>query len=219
MSILENLKPSVDATIASLDRARFTKDPVAGEYFSKIVSVMSSAYKRHGTILETAILEALKTNHNLKVWRDDTFPVSQSAGQMVKATLRDPSPLMSVHLPQESPVRTLQVDALVFDSVTRTLTAYEVKRGNGLHDAGKKRSMMDDILCTQVLLKSYGQGKGLDIENVQARIIFYYGKCSIGAPWALKGSELDQHFGFTVHGLVEEVNEYFRQRLSAMLTR
>jgi hypothetical protein len=219
MSILEKLKPSVDATIASLDSARFTKDPVAGEYFSKIVSVMSSAYKRHGTILETAILEALKTNGDLEVWRDDAFPVSQSAGQMVKATLRDPTPLMAVHLPQETPVRTLQVDALVFNKVTKSLTAYEVKRGNGLHDAGKKRSMMDDILCTQVLLSSYGQAKGYTPEAVQSRIIFYYGKCSIGAPWALKGDDLDQHFGFQLHHLVEEVNDYYRKCLSAMLTR
>lgn len=217
-SVLKKLKPSVDATIASLDKAEFTKDPIAGAYFSRIVSVMSSAYKRHGTILEAAILEALKTNSNLEVWRDDAFPISQSADQMVKAALRDPEPLMTVNLPQAAPVRTLQVDALVFDKTTRILDAYEIKRGNGLHDAGKKRSMMDDIMCTQVLLKSYGQLKGYEASTVRSRIIFYYGKCSVGAPWAIRGDEMDAHFGFAVCALVEEVNAYYRQRLNAMLT-
>lgn len=217
--VLETLRSNVDATIASLDRAKFTKDPIAGAYFSKIVSVMSSAYKRHGTILEAAILEALRTSSNLDVWRDDAFPVSQSADQMVKAALREPSLLINVNLPQAVPVRTLQVDAIVFNKTTKTLDAYEIKRGNGLHDAGKKRSMMDDIMCTQVLLKSYGQSKGYQPSAVRSRIIFYYGKCSVGAPWAIKGDEMDLHFGFSVHSLVEEVNEYYRHRLNEMLTR
>jgi len=218
-TVLAKLKPSVDATIASLNKAKFTKDPIAGEYFSKIVSVMSSAYKRHGTILEGAILEALKTNPDLEVWRDDLFPISQSADQMVKAALKDRGLLMNVNLQQAPPIRTLQVDALVFNKTTKELNAYEIKRGNGLHDAGKIRSMIDDTMCTQVLLKSYGQSRGFDPSSVNSRIIFYYGKCSVGSPWAIKGSELDSHFGFPVYSLVEEVNNYYRECLSAMLTK
>jgi len=34
---------------------------------------MSSPYKRHGFIIERAILERLKTNTNFEVWEDLSF--------------------------------------------------------------------------------------------------------------------------------------------------
>ena len=48
-------------------------------------------------------------------------------------------------------------DAIVFDKNTGILRAYEIKRGFGVHDSGKRRSMLRDILSVQVLLKSYGK--------------------------------------------------------------
>src|SRR5215831_5923618 len=55
--VLELLKPEIEKTIKGLDSKNFPPDPIAGPHFSKITSVMSSAYKRHGYILERAILE------------------------------------------------------------------------------------------------------------------------------------------------------------------
>ena len=218
ISVLSQIKPQIDATIASLDKAKFTKDPIAGTHFSKTVSVMSSAYKRHGHILEQAIIATLKTNPNFDVWSDAVFPVTQSADQMVVAALKNPQALTSVSLPIEGPIRTLQIDLVVFDKEKKTLSAYEVKRGNGLHDAGKKRSMIRDAMCTQVLLRSYGEAKGFSSARSFSHIIFYYGKCSVGAPWAVKGSELDAHFGYPIYEAVEEVNEYYRQQLFSILS-
>ncbi len=53
--LIENISPIVEQTVARLKVKKFKKDPIAGEHFSKIVSLMSSAYKRHGFILEKAI--------------------------------------------------------------------------------------------------------------------------------------------------------------------
>ena len=67
-SVLEVMKPEIESTIKRLNLKHFEPDPIAGPHFSKITSVMSSAYKRHGYILERAILEALRLcrNHSLK---------------------------------------------------------------------------------------------------------------------------------------------------------
>jgi hypothetical protein len=46
--VLELLKPEIEKTIKGLDSKNFEPDPIAGPHFSKITSVMSSAYKRHG---------------------------------------------------------------------------------------------------------------------------------------------------------------------------
>ena len=76
---------------------------------------------------------------------------------------------------------------------TRALRAYEVKRGFGLHDSGKRRSMLRDTLSVQVLLKNYGKERGLDVQEAFSHIIFYCGQCSIPKPFALTGAELDEH--------------------------
>ncbi|MDC1428116.1 hypothetical protein N8156_05335 [Rhodospirillaceae bacterium] len=114
--------------------------------------------------------------------------------------------------------RFLQVDTIVYDRVKKQISAYEIKRGNGKHDAGKRRQILRDLLCVQVLLKSYGSKKGFEILSANSQIIFYYGECSVGKPFSLSKDELDKHFGYSVLTEVEEVNEYFRSKLFDLLT-
>jgi hypothetical protein len=78
--------------------------------------------------------------------------------------------------------------------------------------------MLKDTLCVQVLLKSYGKQRGLEVKEAFSHIIFYCGKCSIPKPFALTGSELDVHFGWPVYEVVEEVNRYFQSRLFSILS-
>jgi hypothetical protein len=113
--------------------------------------------------------------------------------------------------------RTLQLDVIVYDRVRKRLSAYEVKRGAGFHDSGKRRSILRDLLCTQVLLKSYGVQRSLEVAEAASRVVFYYGSCSIGKPFCLTASELDDHFGWPVREAVERLNEYYRQKLFDLL--
>jgi hypothetical protein len=70
----------------------------------------------------------------------------------------------------EDYVRTLQVDFLVFDDRSGRLGAYERKRGFGYHDSGKKRSMLRDLRCLEMLMKSYGEQRKMPVEMAEARI-------------------------------------------------
>ena len=54
----------------------------------------------------------------------------------------------------------LQVDTLVWNRTTRTIKAYEVKRGHGEHDAGKKRSIRRDLACIESHLIDYAKQRG-----------------------------------------------------------
>src|ERR1700738_412516 len=73
--VLDLIGPEIEKTIKRLDTMRFDPDPIAGPHFSKITSVMSSAYKRHGYILERAILESLRLCPDFEVWHDPIFQV------------------------------------------------------------------------------------------------------------------------------------------------
>ena len=73
--VLDLVKEEIEKTIHSLEAKTFLADPIAGPHFSKITSVMSSAYKRHGYILERALLEALKQCIHFEAWREENFHV------------------------------------------------------------------------------------------------------------------------------------------------
>jgi hypothetical protein len=53
--------------------------------------------------------------------------------------------------------------------------------------------------------------------SVSSHVIFYYGKLSAPRPIGIKGSELDEHFGFPCRDAVEAVNERFGERFRACL--
>jgi hypothetical protein len=108
---------------------------------------------------------------------------------------------------------------LAFDQSSATLRAYEIKRGNGQFDAGKIRSIKRDLMCVQVLLRSYGEAASVQPAAAESRIIFYYGVRSVPRPWSLVRDELDQHFGFPVVEKVEQANDYFRTKLYELLQR
>src|SRR5215471_12732432 len=113
--VLDLLKPEIEKTIKGLDSKNFEPDPIAGSHFSKIASVMSSAYKRHGYILERAILEALKQCPHFDVWREDRFHIPPAVLHIVDGSIAEPTKLIGTDYPYSAQGPTLQVDVLVFN--------------------------------------------------------------------------------------------------------
>ena len=212
------LEPEIVKTIASLNEAKFTPDPIAGPHFSRIVSLISSAYKRHGFILERAILEYLKLQPDLTVWNDDAFQIPDAADHLVQSVLSDPTSISDSNMKYSSGSRTVQVDVIVFNKTDRSVKAYEIKRGSGYHDAGKRRSMLRDSLCVNLLLKDYARQKGHEARSANSHVVFYYGSLSVDPPIGITGADLDSHFGLPPVEEVETINNLFRTRLFEILT-
>jgi hypothetical protein len=216
MTFMERVAPVVDETIRALTNTKFVQDPVAGLKYSRATSIISSAYKRHGRILETALRESLRESNRHRVWKDDAFRVSRAADALVSSQSEEACRQSA--LPYGDSVRTIQIDMVAFDSADQTIRAYEVKRGNGQFDAGKIRSIRRDLLCIQVLLKSYGEELAkLKPVAAESRIIFYYGVRSLPRPWSLIREELDDHFGFPVVARIEQANDNFQTKLFQLL--
>lgn len=219
MTILANLIPIVDATVGRLASRAFGCDPLMGAELSRVTSVVSSAYKRHGHILEASVKAALAANDRYIVWSDPSLPISQAAESLATSYMSNPTAALLAGIQHElSGHRTLQVDMLVYDTVEETISAYEIKRGAGAHDAGKRRSMLRDLLCTQVVLKSYAEARlGLNVSTAHSYVIIYYGAETLGSPFTLKREILDDHFQFGIISQIEEVNAYYRGRIEALL--
>jgi len=215
MTFMERVTPVVDDTIRALAKVKFVEDPIAGARYSRATSIISSAYKRHGRILEYALREGLRESNRHKVWHDKAFRVSHEAD--VIAQTQDLAACQLTTLPYGNSARTLEVDMVAYDSADESIRAYEIKRGHGQFDAGKIRSITRDLKCIQVLLQSYAELSSLKPASAESKIIFYYGMRSIPRPWSLVKSELDEHFGFPVVERIEQANDYFRTRLHALL--
>jgi hypothetical protein len=215
MTFMERVAPVVDDTIQALAKTKFVEDPIAGARYSRATSIVSSAYKRHGRILEIALRESLRESNRHKVWHDDAFRVSREADAL--ANTQELDACKKTTLPYGDKIRTLQVDMIAFDNADQSIRAYEIKRGNGQFDAGKIRSITRDLKCIQVLLKSYGEFSKLKPSAAESKIIFYYGVRSIPRPWSLVKNELDEHFGFPVIERIEQANDYFQTTLHALL--
>jgi len=72
----------VDATIRRLAAKQFLIDPVVEARYSRITSIVSSAYKRHGGIIERALAAALRQSSHLQVWDDPIFRISAAAERL-----------------------------------------------------------------------------------------------------------------------------------------
>lgn len=217
MSYFDRVCPIVDETIKKLAKTKFKEDPIAGKLLSAQTSIVSSAYKRHGKIIEAAMVECLRDSNRYEVWGEDAFKVSKAAETLIGQMEDQDFPAAT--LPYGDTVRTVQVDMITYDHTDKILGAYEIKRGNGRHDAGKQRSIKRDLQAIQVLLKSYGETFNRPSESAHSKIIFYYGERSIPKPFSLVGEELDDHFGYPVREKVERVNNYFQQRLFEILKK
>ena len=219
MGILRTLRPLVDRTVDGLRERNFKCDPLMGEENSRITSVVSSAYKRHGHILEAAILEGLRSFDRFQVWNDPRLPISRPAEALAATYMNRPAAALASNIAYDGVgERTLQVDLLVHDRERNSVSSYEIKRGAGTHDAGKRRSMLRDLLCTQVILKSYGeQYLELDCDSAHSHIIIYYGAEDLGQPFTLNRDDLDEHFGVPLVREVEKVNRYYRAQIEELL--
>lgn len=209
----------VDDAINALSVVEFIPDPISGPEYSLITSIVSSAYKRHGSILEIAIRAKLAQHDRYRVWHEKKFCISSAAINLSSG--QSDEVCRATTLPYGERAREIQVDMLVYDHVDHSLRSYEIKRGTSYNDAGKKRQILLDLKCVQMLLRGYGVTQGVGrVDTVGAYIIAYYGWRSLPMPWSLIGVELDQHF--QCEGLrtaVETVNAYFSAELYKLLEK
>ena len=82
--LLEKMRPLVDETTRKLNIKQFDMDPIAGKHLSKVVSIMSSAYKRHANIIIRSIFEQLQSYNKFEIWEEPKFYINERAKKFVE---------------------------------------------------------------------------------------------------------------------------------------
>jgi hypothetical protein len=213
---LSRMEPLLREMLDRLGATEFRPDPIGGLKYSRATSIISSAYKRHGQLLGRAILERLKDCSRFQVWTEESLKLSNESARELARGLPIEA-YRTIRLAYGDRETSIPVDIMVHEPGRRLITAYNVKRGNGSFDAGKRRLIVGELLRTQMVLASYARSLGLEVDEARARIVFYYGLRSVPEPYSLVAAELDDHFEFPVIEAVETVNDLFRDGLHAMI--
>ena len=211
------IRAARDAMAGAL-AGEFPEDPVIGPELSRAVSTLGSVVKRHGGLIELGIAGALIASDRFVVLTNVTLPVTKGAAQLLDAKNSDQA-LAKIKLSADSEAEGIvNVDLVVVDPDAKWAGAYEIKRGNGATEHGKRRPIMRKLAAARLVLASYVRQAGYGtMENVTSGVVDYYGASGFAPELTLSRDQLDAHFGVPVVATVEAMTAALHEALQAAL--
>jgi hypothetical protein len=224
VTVATDLSPAIppallQAAVASLEAAlagRHPTDPMLGVSLSTLVSVINCAVKRSGPLIEQALDTALE-QAGFVVFRQVGMPVTDAAKNLV--TFNDMRNLRGVSVSSDAPAQGPMIvyDLLVYCPKSRRAVLLEVKRGNGMTELRKIKPITAALKAGSLQIRNHLKRLGIKANQVDAKLVDYYGRSGFNDDIRITGSQLDQYFGASVQGLIEAVLGEVRRRLFAAL--
>jgi RNase H-fold protein (predicted Holliday junction resolvase) len=198
----------------------FPQDPVIGPDLSRAISTLGSVVKRHGGLIELGIAGALIASERFVVLTNVALPVTKGAAQLLDAKNSDQA-LAKIRLSADSEADGIvNVDLVVVDPEAKWAGAYEIKRGNGATEHGKRRQSIHKLRAARLVLESYLRQAGYGtMETCTSGVIDYYGSAGFTPEFTLLRDELDDHFGVPVVATVDAMTAALQEELKAALPR
>ncbi len=197
-----------------LEAGDFKQDPVIGYTHARISFAVGSIQKRHGPVIELSMNEILKTKPHLIVWNEKKFEISEQALTLCRM---NGEYKMGAQLEYGEMAEKRQVDLLCYFKDTQTLFAYEIKRANSKNDSGKESKMLQNMHLFHALLKSYGESRGLEIQEVGAKTIAYYGTLTLPPQYHLVPDQFNEHFRCDVTSELDQVDGLYAKAAQLLL--
>lgn len=196
----------------------FSVDPIVGPALSRCFSVIGSLIQRHGLLIQRTLADALVASGRFDVMFNVQIPLTEAARDLL-VSRNAPGSLAKISLQSDSrAIRMVTLDLLVIDLEARWAGVYDVKRGNGASDNGKRRKLERDLHGVRLVLADHLVKLGYEgIDDVTVGIIDYYGLSTFSREIKILGSELDEHFGVPVVQHVEALTEALSAALQAEL--
>ena len=202
------------AVIANAMAGDFPVDPVIGAEWSKTFSIINSVVKRHGLLIQKTLSDALAASGRFEILTDVPLPITEAANDLLtsKNCERD---LAKIRLKADSKtVRMVTVDLIVVDTENGWAGVYDVKRGNGATESGKRRPIEFGLRAGRLVLASFLSKYGYDdIRSVTSAVIDYYGASGFSKELKLTREELDEHFGVPVLETIDAMTAELQRAL------
>jgi hypothetical protein len=198
----------------------FPVDPLVGPDLSRAISCIGSVVKRHGGLIEMGIAGALQASDRFIVLTNVPLPLTKGAAQLLDARNSDRD-LSKIRLAADSEAEGIvNVDLVVVDPEAGWAGAYEIKRGNGVTEHGKRRPIVRKLRAARLVLASYVRQRGYGpVESATSAVIDYFGGSGFDADFTLTRDQLDEHFAVPVVATVDAMTATVREALQAELPR
>jgi hypothetical protein len=208
------LLSAAEAALQGAFRATFVPDPLLGPGLSQLGSVLASVVKRHGSLIEAAISDALERSGRYIVLRGVAMPITVPAQELVRASTVAQLGQTSIAL--SGPVaQTVFLDLVVVDRQESRAIIAEVKRGSGKNEARKIHQVEWVLRCAQVQGRAFLATLGYEVASARAVLIDVYGRAGYGDDLTVSGPAIDRLFAVPVAAAVESVTAVLHARLRA----
>jgi hypothetical protein len=202
-------------------------DDIFTETDARTKYILHTATIMHGQCVEDIYLEAIKLLcDDLEVWEEKKFKVSKhaldiSTDQANKDVMKYELEYGDVAIIKKKK-KTTQIDILTYNKNNKEISSYEVKRAGSHHDRQKKEKIIADIVATKILLKSYGEQRGLEIKSTRSFIIAHMNVQLLTPEWIklqIYGKDLDEHFDEPISYQIKQGLEYFKNTYRSKLKK
>lgn len=208
----------VEAAVARCLATDFTPDPVLPSSVSRFVSIAASLQKRHGLLIQAAVVEALASARHLTAWAPEAVAIDDELDR--RALMGQLDPLVPVPVTALSPGRRrLRFDAFVVDHRSSTATWLEIKRGMGWMGAAQRAAVQRDLAVGSATALAYARTQGHDPRTGRARLLAYHGVSAteVDPRLVLTRHDLLADFGVDVAGYVDRATSLFSERIGRAL--
>jgi hypothetical protein len=212
-SVIIDLARAAGVALKGALATEFAPEPLITEAESREHSVIASAVKRHGVLIQQGVGLMLEASERYDVLHGMRFPITAAAVSLIKDHSLDD--LRHVSLPATLPAgEELSVDLVVMDKQTGWAAIIDVKRGNGRSEGKKcdrlERGLRAAALVAGDVLRQRGFARP---RMVQGFFVDYYGQSGIRSEVALVGSELDGFFEVPITSAIDAMTNSLGREL------
>jgi hypothetical protein len=204
------------AVITNAMAGDFPIDPVIGPDLSKSFSIINSVVKRHGLLIQRTLADALAASGRFEILTEVPLPITEAANDLLTSQNSERD-LAKIQLKADSKtIRMVTIDLIVVDTESGWAGAYDVKRGNGATESGKRRPIEHGLRAGRLVLASFLSKYGYEgIRSVTSAVIDYYGASGFSKDLKVTRDELDEHFGVPVLETIDAMTAELGRALHA----
>ena len=214
-----DLLEAARAAVRAAANAEFTPDPLFSLDISQLNSVLVSAQKRHGPLVERAIADGLEGN-GFVVLRNVAVPVTR--GALALATSQDYQLLgnKQIAFDDKDIGGSFDFDFIAIDEKIGWAIGCQVKRGGGQTEHKKRRSDERCLRAVRFTFASWLRQQGYrNVDVAEAAVIDYLGQSKYAKGITIGRDELDEFFDLPLIGAIDEMTKAMSEALEVEMRR
>lgn len=208
----------INRTIERLRGLQPQPDPIVPQHLQRPYNVLNSAVRMDGHLLEAALFEALSIAPHLTITRTPQIYLPRVADQIVGGRASAEVLAGSDLFYDPRGGRKVAPDGLIIDRNRNAIDFIEAKRGHGKTDSGKTRQTTTDLLCLQLIGRSYAKLQlGVDVAISTAVVCAIHGVTTMPLELQASVEELEVRYQTDIRTFLNATQAEFRSRLEELL--